>query len=94
MHRFLLGTFAGLVVFGMTAAPAAACKNDREVGRAERQFKSDYLEQEEREVPSSEEYSPRENQTHFNLTAGFTGLGSVLLVAGIVLSLLKPGGRK
>ena len=44
MIRYING-LAALLVVTVGALPASACINDREVGRAEREFKSQYLEQ-------------------------------------------------
>ena len=80
-----------LSVLFLTAAaalPARACINDREVTRAEREFKSQYQQTAPAGEPTSE---PSRSE---GLSVAFMGGGTVLLLgaAVTVLNLRKPSG--
>jgi hypothetical protein len=85
MARHILG-LAALLVLGVGALPARACINDREIGRAEREFKSQYLQQ----APA---YDPNVETA---LAQGpvasiiFFGAGAVLLLGSTLSALTLP----
>jgi hypothetical protein len=84
MGRLILGP-AALLLLAAVATPVRACINDREVERAEREFKSQYLEL----APASEPLSPSPGQM---MPIALLGGGAVMLV-GATLTIVKPRGR-
>jgi hypothetical protein len=85
MRQLLSGGFlSGLLVI-LLASGAVACINDREVGNSEREFKSHYK-TDYQEQPTIESPVPLKNQL---LAYGATGMGSVLLLASVVVTLKR-----
>lgn len=74
-----------LLVAGWLPA-ARACINDREVGAAEREFKSNYMEKAAPE--STPSYQPSEE--HQGTPLALMGLGAALFVGAVVTSVKKP----
>jgi hypothetical protein len=71
------------------ATPASACINDREVGKAEREFKSSYMGNTPNGQTVPAESSPGEDSTK---PIAFLSIGSVLLVGAFVVTLKRPKG--
>jgi hypothetical protein len=91
MGRLILELTA-LMLLGAAALPAQACINDREVNRAEREFKSQYLQTAPAIQPAPDTSGIQERV----LPVAFLGSGGVLLLGATatVLNLRKrPGGE-
>ncbi len=87
MRQLLSGGFLSGVLVTFFAGGAVACINDREVSNSEREFKSHYKTNYQKQ-PVIESPEPLKNQL---LAYGATGLGSVLLLGSLVVTLKKPG---
>jgi hypothetical protein len=87
MNRLLLGLCA-LMLLAAAARPARACINDREVIRAEREFKSQYLETAPATEPSSKPSDTQESA----VPVAFLGGGAALLL-GAMASVQNLGKR-
>ena len=83
--RLILTSLSALLVLVATACPAKACINDREVNKAEREFKSSYMTPPPTGEPVYE--SPPEQNQGFTLMS-YTGLG--LLVCATVITWRRP----
>lgn len=91
MGRLILELTA-LMLLGATALPAQACINDREVNRAEREFKSQYL----KPAPATQPAPDPSGIQGQALPITFLGSGGLLLLGAMatVLNLHKrPGGE-
>jgi hypothetical protein len=86
MVRFLVGMPAFLLLAAF-ALPTRACINDREVDRAEREFKSQYLQTPAPNQPAPDPYGTWER----TLPTAFLGSGVLLLGATAVV--LSPRKR-
>lgn len=86
MRQFLLGGFLSAVLLTLFAGSACACIWDREVAKGEREFKSHY-QSDHQGQPSIQSPEPLRNQL---LAYGPTGLGSVLLIGSVVVTLKRP----
>lgn len=86
MRQLLSGGFLSGVLVILLTGGAAACINDREVAISEREFKSQYK-TDYQEQPSIESSEPLKNHL---LAYGATGLGSVLLLGSVVVTLKRP----
>jgi hypothetical protein len=83
MRRLILGLSA-LALLGSAALPARACINDREVNRAEREFKSQYL------APTPPTSDPSGTQAK-PIPIAFLAAGVLLLGAtAVILNPRKP----
>ncbi len=69
------------LILGSAVPPAAACLNDRESIRAEKEFKSSY---QENQTPAPT-YQPNSTPSIQLLTYGGSGLGAILLVGACAL---------
>jgi len=86
MRQLLSGGFLSGMLMIILTGSAAACINDREVANSEREFKSHYKTNYQ-EQPSIESPEHLKNQL---LAYGATGLGSVLLLGSVVVTLKRP----
>jgi len=87
--RFLLSILT--VSFLMICAiPARACINDREVGKAEREFKSSYMSDTPTGQPANYDPSPDGDAM---TPMAILGTGAMLLVGATLVSLKRPGLR-
>ena len=87
MRRLVPGLSA-LVLLAAAALPARACINDREVNRAEREFKSQY-----RQTAPTTQPAPSPSGTQEStLPLAFLGGGAVLLL-GATATVLSPRKR-
>jgi len=84
MRRFLCFS-AAIFCLSVCTSSAAACINDREVGNAEREFKSNYLEKPAGPV-SPGETGPAEQGGTLAM-----GTGGVLLAAALMVGLARTG---
>jgi len=91
MTRKLIRLFGAVIVLGLFTSVAAACINDRESEKAEKEFKSRYIDQlvPKDGVPTSPP-SPTENRL---LTMSATGVGAVLFIGAVTITVL-PGRRR
>jgi hypothetical protein len=90
MGRLIL-RLSALMLLAVAALPARACINDREVNRAEREFKSQYLQTAPETQPAPDPSGTQETA----LPIAFLGGGGVLLLGATatVLNLrTRPGG--
>jgi hypothetical protein len=79
----------GCVVTAALSPAVQACINDREVGKAEREFKSSYMGQ----TPSGEPSPTTGPEQSPTVPMAFLGLGSALVLGAFVVSLNRPGHR-
>jgi hypothetical protein len=91
MRRLLLVPLLCSGLLAVTAAPARACINDREVEQHEREFKSDYMKQPGSPGSTTEEAPPPSDG---NWLIGASGLGVGLLAGALVLGVTRPSGRR
>ena len=84
MSRHLLHLLGACLALGLSVSTATACINDRESYKAEKEFKSHYLDQQTPQdaVPTS---SPPANGL---LTASATGFGALLLIGAVTITVL------
>ncbi len=86
MSRRFLRLLGVCLSLGLFVQVAAACINDRESDKAEKEFKSRYLDQ---QAPSgtspASPSSPPENRL---LTVGATSVGAVLLIGAVTITVL------
>ncbi len=83
--RHLVPGLSALVILAAVALPAWACINDREVNRAEREFKSQYRQTVPTGQPAAYPSAPQES----TLPLAFLGGGTVLLL-GATATILRP----
>jgi hypothetical protein len=90
MRRFLL-PFVSSALLLVSALPARACINDREVDNAEREFKSHYLAPQ----PADPTTSPTAEPAPGDLVQryGPMAVGGLLLVGAFVQTWRRPGAR-
>lgn len=91
MGRLVLGLSA-LMLLATAALPARACINDREVIRAEREFKSQYL----RPVPATQPASEPPTIQEKALPIILLGFGGALFLGATATVLSphkRPGGK-
>jgi hypothetical protein len=86
MRQFLLGGFLSGVLLTLGAGGAAACLNDRELANSEREFKSHYNTNYQ-EPPATDSPESLKDQI---MAYGATGLGSLLLMGSVVVTLKRP----
>jgi hypothetical protein len=86
MTRHIVGLAAAFIL-AQGAVPAYACINDREVARAEREFKSQY----QQPVPTLDSYSEPSSPGRVTSVI-FFGSGTALLL-GATFSVLAPRRR-
>lgn len=79
MRHILIGLSA-LFLLALAALPARACINDREVNKAEREFKSQYLQPAPASEPAPSPAPPQDKA----LPVAFLGGGTVLLLGATV----------
>jgi hypothetical protein len=87
MRRLVTGLSA-LMLLAAAALPAPACINDREVNRAEREFKSQYRQT----VPTTQPAPAPSGTQEKALPLAVLGGGAVLLL-GAVSTVLSPRKR-
>ena len=90
MSRTSLALFLAVMGTGVFAASAAACLNDRESAKSEREFKSHYGDPPP--APAPTESSPTGSPERL-FVYGWTGLGAALLVSGLVVTVLPRRRR-
>ncbi len=78
--------FGALILLGFLASAATACINDRESDKAEKEFKSRYIDQ---QVPknTAPETSPTPTENRL-LTVGATSVGAMLLIGAVTVTVL------
>ncbi len=86
MRQFFLSMSLCLFLIAGWLPAARACINDREVGPAEREFKSNYMENAAPE--STPRYRPSEE--HQGTPLALMGLGAALFVGAVVTNVKKP----
>jgi hypothetical protein len=88
MDRLILGLSA-FILLAAAALPARACINDREVIRAEREFKSQYLQR----APVTQPAPDPSGTLETTLPMALPGGGGVLLL-GATATVLNPRKRR
>ena len=91
MRRHIARLLLSLSLFGAAALPAAACINDREIERKEREFKSHYLDNQQRPSPVQETAPTNEQKL---LPYAALGAGSFLLVGAAVVCMRQAVGNE
>jgi hypothetical protein len=94
MRRFLLLAFLSAVTALVCGGAASACINDRDTGRTEREFQSNYefkSRYEEKEVTPPAPSSAEDGSG--DLIATWSGAGLLLLAAGTVAVNVRRAGR-
>jgi len=87
MCRSFKSAWMSLAVLGALAAPVLACINDREVNQSEREFKSNYLDQQPAPsaTPSADESTTRGDL----MVYGGMGTGTLLMIGAAVVGFRK-----
>ncbi len=86
MRRILLVLLVAVLALVVHVSTASACLNDREINKAEREFKSTYD-----KAPPAPEYQPPPPDTGKEklITLG-GGIGAGLLAGAVVIGLRRP----
>jgi hypothetical protein len=84
MSRYCLRLLAAWLCLGVLAPAASACINDRESDKAEKEFKSRYIDQQTPTGTTPTSPAP-ENRV---LTVSATAVGAVLLIGAVTITVL------
>ena len=90
MRSALRNLLWGCVVMAAFSPAVRACINDREVGKAEREFKSSYMGQ----TPSGEPSPTSGPDQSPTVPMAFLSLGSAMVLGAFVFSLNRPSLRR
>jgi hypothetical protein len=82
MSRLFTRLFGAWLCLGLFAPAATACINDRESEKAEKEFKSRYIDQQK---PDTTPTTTPENRL---LTVSATAVGAVLLIGAVTITVL------
>jgi hypothetical protein len=92
MRRLLTAVSLGLLSLAVLVSPARACINDRDTKTSEREFKSQY-----EESPGSETLTPGSapsSSSDHLISLGAGGVGGLLLIGALGLTIFRPGSRR